>query len=514
MSFYYNEAFYNFEQADKHAVLNGENTMKVISVLAFDYGASSGKAAIGLYNGEKVEAREIHRFSNDPVMINGTMYWDILRLFLEMKRGMMIAKRIGDFDNIGVDTWGVDFGLIDEYGRLIGNPVHYRDARTSGMMEKGIGKVGKHRFYEVTGNQFMEINTAFQLLSVIENESESIKRAKSMLLMSDLFNYFLTGKRNSEYSIASTTQLTNVLTRDWSDEVIGKLGIPKQLFPEIVPAGISLGQLTDEIKNELCMQSCSVTAVCGHDTESALIGVPATGEDFISLSCGTWSLMGTELQSPIVSSESEKLNLTNEGCFGTKTAFLKNMCGLWLIQECRRQWIREGKIYDFAELEEMASGEIPFRCFINPDAKQFSYVGNVPERIRKYCKETGQKIPETEGQIVKCIDESLSLQYRHNLENIEMCTGKQYKKIYIVGGGINSSLLCQMTASACKIPVYAGPIEAAIYGNIAVQLISKGELNSVKEFRNILNRSILLKQYEPKDNTSWDEAYERFCALE
>lgn len=282
-------------------------------VLAFDFGASGGRAMCGTFDGDKISIEELHRFSNDPVILNGTMYWDVLRLFFEIKQGLIKAKKCGKIESIGIDTWGVDFGLIDEEGRLLENPVHYRDARTEGMIEESFKLIDKEKFYQITGNQFMDLNTAFQLLSLVKTRKELLEKADKMILMPDLFNYFLTGEKKAEYSIASTTQLLDAKKGEWSDEVIEALGIPKHIFPEIVPTGTKIGTLTDEICTELGLDKIDVMAVAGHDTQSALVSVPTSEEDFIFLSCGTWSLLGTELAEPIINEKSEHYNITNEG---------------------------------------------------------------------------------------------------------------------------------------------------------------------------------------------------------
>ena len=287
-------------------------------VLAFDFGASGGRAMCGTFDGEKITIEELHRFSNDPVILNGTMYWDVLRLFFEIKQGLIKAKKCGHIESIGIDTWGVDFGLIDSEGRLLENPVHYRDARTEGMLEESFHLIDKKRFYEITGNQFMEINTAFQLLYLLKNRKDLLERADKMLLMPDLFNYFLTGEKKAEYSIASTTQLLDAKEGKWSDEVISALGLPKEIFPEIVPTGTKIGQLSEEICGELGLDRIDVIAAAGHDTQAAMVAVPASEDDFIFLSCGTWSLLGTELETPIINEKSEFYNITNEGGYGRK----------------------------------------------------------------------------------------------------------------------------------------------------------------------------------------------------
>lgn len=482
--------------------------MEETRVLAIDFGASSGRVMLGTYDGNKITAKEIHRFSNDPVIVNGTMYWDVLRLFYEVKQGMIKAKAYGNIDSVGVDTWGVDFGLLDEAGYLLENPVHYRDSRTEGMLEKGFELMPREEFYQATGNQFMEINTAFQLLSLKEQRPELLSRADRLLLTPDLFNYFLSGVKKSERSIVSTTQMSNPYEIGWAKEVVSKLGIPGKILTEVVPTGTVLGPILPEIQEELGVNPMDVIAIAGHDTQCALTAVPSKEDDFIFVSCGTWSLFGTELDTPIVNKKSEELNVTNETGTEGKTSFLKNIIGLWLIQESRRQWIREGEEFSFSELEKMAEEAESFRCFIDPDAPEFVPAGNVPERIREYCRKTGQKVPETKGQIVRCINESLALKYRYSLEEIKTCTGKEYHAIHMVGGGTQSRLLCQFTAYANGIPVIAGPVEATVYGNIAIQLMAKGKIADLKEARKVVSASEEPVTYMPENTGEWDKAYE------
>lgn len=478
-------------------------------VLAFDFGASSGRAMLGSFDGESIKLEEVHRFSNDPVVINKTMYWDILRLMHEIKQGLIKAK-VYDFESIGIDTWGVDFGLLDQKGYLLENPVHYRDTRTQGMLEESFKKISKERFYKITGNQFMELNTVFQLLSLVKERPELLERVDKMLLMPDLMNYMLTGNKATEYSIASTTQLLNANNRNWSDEVLESLEIPKNILTDIIKTGSKVGMLSEEIANELEIPRVEVIAVAEHDTQSAMIAVPAKEEDFIFLSCGTWSLLGTELTEPIINEKSNTYNITNEGGYGDKISFLKNIIGLWLIQESRRQWIREGKEYSFEELEKEASATKPFKCFIDPDAPEFVAPGNIPKRIREFCHRTKQEIPETIGEIVRCIDESLALKYRIAFEEIKDCTNKDYENIYIIGGGNQSKLLCQMTANACKCNVISGSSEATVLGNVIIQFISRGIIKDIKTAREIISKSDEIKHYKNQDEKIWNEAYKRF----
>lgn len=482
-------------------------------MLAADYGASSGRVMLGKYDGNKLSMEELHRFSNDPVTLSGksssTMYWDFLRLFHELKTGIIKSRAFGQAESIGVDTWGVDYGLLDESGCLLGNPIHYRDRRTEGMLEKAFLRMEKERLYEITGNQFMEINTAFQLMTDMEQRQELFRQADRMLLMPDLFNYYLSGEMVSEYTIASTTQMLDAREKCWSGEVLNRLGIPEAILAPVMMPGNRIGSLRKEIQQELECGPAEVIAVAGHDTQSALAAVPAGEDSFIFLSCGTWSLFGTELDEPVISDQSYACNITNEGGCGQKTSFLKNIIGLWLIQESRRQWIREGREYGFGHLETMAMDSAPFRSFINPDAPEFVPSGNIPERIRKFCQKSGQPVPESVGSIVRCIDESLAMKYRMSLDEIQACTGKKYHAIHLVGGGAQSALLCQMTANACQIPVIAGPVEATVYGNLAIQLMASGELGNLGEIRSLIRNSEEMKIYEPQNTGMWQEAYER-----
>lgn len=482
-------------------------------VLAFDFGASSGRAIIGSFDGEKITLKEVHRFTNDPVDLGGTLYWDVLRLFYEIKQGIVKAKIAGGFDSIGIDTWGVDFGLIDKNGRLLENPVHYRDKRTSGLVEESFKSVPRQKMYDITGIQFMELNTLFQLISLKKQRPEMLERADKMLFMPDLFAYFLTGKMCSEYSIASTSQLIDINTRSWSKELLDAFGIKESLFAPLTEPGTQLGNLSKEICEECGVESVPVISVCGHDTQSAITAVPCESGDFAFLSSGTWSLFGTELQKPIVNETSLKVNITNEGGFGGTTGFLKNIIGLWLIQESRRQWQREDKDYSYADLEKLALSEEPFKCFIDPDAPEFVPQGNIPERVREFCRKTGQYVPESVGEIMRCIYESLAMKYRMTFEKLCECTGKDYPVIHVIGGGTKDGLLCRMTASSCGKTVKAGPIEATVMGNVAVQLMSDGTIGSISEARKAVAASESLKTYEPENTDEWIKAYGSFVKI-
>jgi len=480
-------------------------------VLAFDFGASSGRAVLGTLENGKITLEEIHRFDNDPTMVNGSFCWDILRLFFEIKQG--IGKAGDDYESIGIDTWGVDYGLIDKAGRLMANPYNYRDERTHGMIEKCEETISQDELYEVSGNQIGEINTIFQLLAEKEYRPYMLENAKNMLFTPDLFNYFLTGKVFAEKSIASTSQLLDPYTKQWNYPLIEKLGLPKEIFPELIDSGTVVGNLTDEVCGEVNVKPKKVIAVGAHDTASAVVAVPAKEKDFVFISCGTWSLFGTELDKPVISELSKKYNITNETGYNNTTRFLKNIIGLWLIQETKRRFHREGKKYSYNDMENLAREAKPFQCFIDPDYPEFAKPGNIPERIREYCKKTGQYIPQTDGEIIRCIYESLAMKYKHTFIQLKECCERDFGVIHMVGGGTKDPFLCQMAADAAGVPVIAGPVEGTAAGNIAVQFIANGEISDVWEARKIISDSFEVKTFEPTSTTEWEEAYKNFVKV-
>lgn len=482
-------------------------------LLAFDFGASSGRAILGTYSDGKLQLEEIHRFSNDPVSVRGTLYWDVLRLFFEIKQGITKALHAGGFDAIGIDTWGVDFGLLDGEGRLLKNPVHYRDSRTDGMMDEVFKTIPRGELYDRTGIQLMNLNTLFQLEAMVKNDAETLARAKTLLFMPDLFAYFLTGAKRAEYTIASTSQLLDPKAGGWARDLLRQLNIPDRLLPELIETGETYGTLSPEICEELGCPAVPVIAVATHDTGSAVVAVPTQEDDFIYISCGTWSLFGTELKKPVINETSRRFNLTNEGGYGRTVRFLKNIMGLWLIQESRRQWIREGADVSYADLEREAVAVRPFTCFIDPDDTRFAPPGNLPRRVQEFCRETGQTVPQTRGEIMRCIYESLAMKYRYTRRSIEEVTGRSYGVIHMIGGGTKDRLLCQMAADACCCPVIAGPIEATATGNLAVQLIALGELSGIGQARSVIAASEQPKHYEPQNPGAYDEAYERFLKI-
>ena len=476
--------------------------------IAVDLGASSGRVMLGRWDGHTLALEELHRFSNDAVRLCGTLYWDILRILHEIKQGLIKAAQY-DIASIGIDTWGVDFGLLDKQGRLLENPVHYRDARTRGIIE-AVGEVFPLRdLYGETGLQFMECNTVFQLYALKTQRPELLETADRLLLLPDLLGHFLTGKQATELSIARTSQLLNIDTLDWSSRVFETLGLPRDLLGDIVPSGTPLGALLPDVREETGLGAVPVVSVCGHDTQSAVCAVPSREEGFAFLSSGTWSLFGTELDKPIVNDTSFALNITNEGGFG-KTRFLKNITGLWLIQESRRHWNRHGGSYSYADLERLALQAPAFARFIDPDDDAFASHGDIPGRIRAYCERTGQPVPESIGETVRCIYESLAMKYRATLEKLQACTGRAYPRLHVVGGGVKDGLLCQMTANACGVPVLAGPAEATVLGNVLAQMIAQGEVSGLAQARDVVRGSFEVREYEPEDCEAWAEAYQRF----
>ena len=482
-------------------------------ILSFDFGASSGRAMLATFDGEKITMEEIHRFSNDTVIVNGTMYWDILRLFFEIKAGISKAVHAGGFDAIGIDTWGVDFGLIDKRGRLLANPVHYRDTRTENIAEEVYKIVPSTEIYNRAGTQFMRFNTLYQLMYLKLYEPEILENTEKMLLIPDLFVYMLTGEMRAEASIASTTNIYDANKRDWDFELIEKLGLPKKIFPEIIKAGETAGYLSDEICEELGCKKVPVIAVCEHDTASAVAATPAESDDFVYISCGTWSLFGIESKEPIINDTVREMNFTNEGGFKDTIRFLKNIMGLWLIQESRRQWKREGEDVGFDTLEKEALACEPFKCFINVDDPMFETAGNLPCRVKEFCEKTGQYVPKTRGEIMRCIYQSLAMKYKYTFNGLEKIGQRKYDSINILGGGIKDTLLCKMTADACGVKVLAGPTEATVMGNIGVAYYALGEIEDFASLRKAVANSTDLKIYEPQNTKIWEEAYKEYLKI-
>jgi rhamnulokinase len=479
--------------------------------LAYDLGASSGKAVAGTFDGSKVTLEEIHRFTNGGVNVGTGLYWDALRLFDEMLTGLRkcVQSNGPDLMGIGIDTWGVDFALLDANDELLGNPRCYRDPRVNGMMDKAFLQVPKEEIFAETGLQFMEFNTLFQLYAMSLESAPQLKIAKTFLMMPDLFNFWLTGQKVCEFSDATTTQFYNPQKRSWATDLLDRLDIPSEMLSEIVPSGTSLGPVLPSLAEEAGLKSGEVIAPACHDTGSAVAAVPMTGDNSIYISSGTWALLGAELQEPAISPAVLEHNFTNEGGVFDTFRFLKNISGLWIVQECRRIWENEGHAYSFAELTQLASEAPPLAAVVDPDHADFVSPGDMPGRILAYCERTGQAKPQTHGAIVRCALEGLALKCRQVLGNLEQVLDKQIDTIHIVGGGIQNTLLCQFTADATGLPVIAGPVEATALGNILMQAYARGELGSLQEIREVVRNSTELITYEPQGTAAWDEFYGR-----
>lgn len=485
----------------------------LFNTLAFDFGASSGRAMLGQYDGNRLILSEMHRFENNPVVVNRSMYWDILNLFYEIKNGISITKNSGysEISSIGIDTWGVDFGLLDKDGDLIGNPYHYRDSRTNGYVDKIKRLIGEEELYAQTGLESIFFNTLYQLASMADHKPEILNRAESLLMVPDLFNYFLSGEKYSEYTITSTTQLYNPTKKQWAFELMEKCGIPSNLFHPVVNPGTIIGTLRPELSEELSVGKISISTVASHDTESAIAAVPAEdGKKFAYISCGTWSLMGLELSKPLINQKTMEYNLANEGGVNDTTCLLKNIMGLWLVQECRRQWKRDGEAISYQEMEEACNQAKPFQRFVNPDDDLFVAPINMVKAIHSFCANSGQTPPESKGEYVRCIMESLAFKYRYTVEMLETVSGEKLDVIHIIGGGVKDKTLCQMTANATGRTVIAGPAEATAAGNLMVQLMAVKELKNLSEGRAMIKNSFDFDIYEPKDTQSYDAAYDIF----
>jgi rhamnulokinase len=483
--------------------------------LAFDLGASGGRAMVGHLDGERLTLETIHRFPNGPVQVFGNLYWDVLRLFDELRAGLgAYARAYGSAPaGIGLDTWGVDFALLGRNDALLGNPRHYRDPRTDGMLEAAFARVPREEVFSQTGIQFMQINTLYQLLAMRLQDDPALDQARTFLMIPDLLNYWLTGVKANEFSDATTSQMYNPRTRTWAKPLLEALDLPTAFLQEIVPPGSVLGPLHGTLADAFGMQGAQVIAPATHDTGSAVAAVPAVGSDYAYISSGTWSLMGVETPEPVINADSLAYNFTNEGGVLGTFRLLKNIMGLWLLQESRRTWMQEGAEHSWDELVALAEQAPAFGAVIEPDSHAFLRPGDMPARIRAYCQRTGQRVPQSKGEIMRCIMESLALKYRWVLEKLELLLGKPLRTIHVVGGGCQNRLLCQFTADATQRPVVAGPVEATAMGNILMQALARGEIASLAEGRELVRRSFNVRTYEPSAPEPWQAAYERYLAL-
>jgi rhamnulokinase len=486
--------------------------------LAIDLGAESGRVMAGLWNGRTIRLDEVHRFPNGPVHLGDSLRWDVLRLWAEIQNGLACAaKKYGKaIVSVGADTWGVDYVLLDRRNEMLGHPFAYRDARTNGMMEKTFQQVPRSEIFARTGLQFMQFNTLFQLLAARQHTPELLAATDCLLFMPDFIHWALCGSRVAEFTIASTSQCLNPLTRNWATGLLKKLALPARIFPKIVPPGARLGALRPGVADRTGLRKVNVVAPPSHDTASAVAGVPTanTGQaNWAYLSSGTWSLMGVEVKKASLSARTQELNLTNEGGLDGTYRLLKNIMGLWLVQQCKRAFDARGRKYDYSQLAQMAAKAPALRSIVNPDDSRFLNPPDMPKAIQDFCHETRQPVPKSEGELVRCAYESLALKYRQVLGWLEELTGNRIEVIHIVGGGSQSAILNQFTADACQRPVITGPVEATALGNLLVQVRASGELASLPEMREVIRKSSDVATCRSGKPGAWEAASARFAEL-
>jgi rhamnulokinase len=482
--------------------------------LAFDLGASSGRAVLGAFDGERLSLEEVHRFPNGPVAIHEKLYWNAFGLLAEIKAGITRCTERGvKLDAIGIDTWGVDFALLGRGGELLDMPRHYRDQRTCGVMDRAFERVPRAQIYERTGIQFMPLNTLYQLLAVAEGPTPLLDLAERLLFMPDLFAYWLTGEARSERTIASTSQMLDPRTGHWDLELVEALNLPARILPVIEKTGTVGGMLRPEVADEVGQARMPLVYTACHDTAAAVAAVPASPGSWAYISSGTWSLVGVEVARPLISSETLRANFTNEAGVAGTTRFLRNVAGLWLVEECRRTWALQGHSYSYEQLRQMAAAAPALRSFLDPDDPRFAEPGDMAERIRAFCRDRNQAVPDSPGAVVRGALESLALKYRRILETLERLIGHPIEVIHIVGGGAQNELLNQFTASATGKRVIAGPAEATAAGNVMVQAMAQGRVSSLSELRQVIAASSPTKTYDPRDTEAWREGYSRFASL-
>ena len=488
--------------------------------LAIRLAAASGRHVAGLFDGSKLRLEEIHRFANGPVAAGGHLYWDLLAQWDHVQRGLRAAatQLPGQIASVGVDTWGVDFGLLGPGGELLSNPVHYRDARTDGLLERAFEVVPRHEIFEQTGLQFMQFNTLFQLWAMRLANSALLDAAERLLMMPDLFHWLLTGETSNEATNATTTQFYDPRRGDWARDLLRRFDLPDRIVGPITPPGTTLGPLRAQVAQATGLADVKVVLPGTHDTASAVAAVPADSPpseqpNWCFISSGTWSLMGAEVPQPVINETCLALNFTNEGGVGGTTRLLKNIAGLWLVQECRRVWNEAGGDHTWDDLTRLADAAKPLVSLVDPDDSSFLTPADMPQAIRDYCRRTGQPVPDDKGAIIRCAQQSLALRYRLVFGWLEQLVGQRIETIHVVGGGSQNGPLCQATADACNRTVLAGPVEATAIGNLMVQAIAAGDIASISEARRVIRESFALVRYEPQNADVWDEAFQRFRKL-
>ena len=488
--------------------------------LAIDMGASSGRHVVGLFDGAKLRLEETYRFENGPVDVAGSLYWDLLAQWSHVIAGLRAAgSRFGDrIASVGVDTWGVDFGLLGRGDVLLGNPSHYRDARTNGMLEKAYSIVPRAEIFRHSGLQFMQFNTLYQVLAMKLAGSPLLEMAETLLMMPDLFHWLMTGQKSNEFTNATTTQFYNPVKGDWATELLDRLDLPTEIFGPIAQPGTNLGPLRQSLIADTGLSAANVVLPGTHDTASAVMAVPAASQpgarpDWCYISSGTWALMGVESPQPVVNDKVLQLNFTNEGGVGGTMRLLKNITGLWLVQECRRVWNQTGRDWGWEDLNQLSAAAQSLVSFINPDAHDFLAPTDMPEAIRQFCRNTGQTVPDDEGAVLRCALESIAMKFRHVLGMCEELAGGRIETIHIVGGGTQNRQLCQAAADACARRVVAGPVEATATGNLMMQAVAAGDVGSIAQAREVIRNSFAVEEYEPQNTAAWDEAYEKFLEV-
>jgi rhamnulokinase len=481
--------------------------------LAVDLGAESGRTIVGSLLNDKLTLSETHRFTNGPVRLTDGIHWDVLRLWSEIKSGITATVKSGvKLDGIGLDTWGVDFALLDKNNSLLSNPFHYRDERTDGMLDEAFRRISRADIFSNTGIQFMQINTLYQLLAMSVQKSPLFNVAKTFVTIPDLFNYWLSGELTNEFTNATTTQCLDPRKRDWATPVLDALDIPTHLFKPVTDSGTQLGTLLPHLVEETGASGVRIVVPACHDTGSAVVAVPAQNQDFAWISSGTWSIMGAEVREPCLTTKALEYNFTNEGgVFGT-WRLSKNIMGLWLVQECKRLWAHQGDDLSYDELTRLASEAKPFLAVINPDDNVFLHPGDMPGRIRKYCADTQQPVPQTKGEIIRVALEGIALKYRWVLERLEELAGKPFAPIHIIGGGTKNRLLNQFAANATNRLVVTGPVEATAIGNVLMQAIGLAHLGSLNDARAVVRSSFDVEEYQPARDAGWDAAYSKLLA--
>jgi rhamnulokinase len=483
-------------------------------ILAFDLGAESGRALIGSFDGARVGLDVVHRFPNGGVQTLGRLHWDVLRLYGEMVAGLRRAHaEHGPLASLGVDTWGVDFALVGRDGAILGNPRHYRDPHTESIMDAAFARVPREEIFRQTGIQFMRFNSLFQLLAMQRDRSPALEMAESLLFIPDLLHYWFTGVKANEYTDASTSQLIQPGSRTWALDLVRSFGLPERILGPLVQPGTTLGPLHSSVVADAGVPAMPVIVPATHDTASAVAAVPSRGESWAYISSGTWSLMGAETRAPLTDERALAVNFTNEGGIDGTIRLLKNVMGLWLVQECRRAWEKAGSTYSYEELMRLAEAAPAFVSLVNPDDAGFILPPHMPQALADFCRKTGQPAPQDPGPVVRCALESLALRYRWVLGRLEELVGKRLDVIHIVGGGCQNTLLCQLTADACDRPVLAGPVEATALGNVLVQAIGLRFLGSLADARAVVRRSFEVRTYEPRQSERWHEPYARFVKM-